>query len=197
MMDRLRRQIYKGSRTEQLLRYLALGSGILVVSAIAPAAGAQLMKAGVKSYFRNKRFERKRFLRDLKNLQKRTLINFRELPSGEIEIVLQNHRNKEVVLRYQLENLHLKRPDKWDSKWRLVIFDIPHRRKKARDALRTKMRDLGFYPIQRSVFIIPWPCEEEIDFISSVFEVRQYVLILYISHFEGQEKLMDHFKLSR
>lgn len=44
---------------------------------------------------------------------------------------------------------------KWDRKWRLVIFDIPEKERKARDALREKLKELGFGRWQKSVYISP------------------------------------------
>ena len=194
-MDKRVRKVRNNSRADQILRYLALSSGILLISTVAPMVGSQLIQAGINSYFHKKKFARKRFLEDARNLQRRELVSFRELANGEIEITLRQNRKNEIVLHYQLENLRIRRPSRWDGEWRLVMFDIPHGQKKARDALREKLRGLGFYAIQKSVFIIPWPCEKEIDFIASIFGVRRHILILYISRFEGEEKLRHYFKI--
>ena len=175
-----------------MLRYLAQGTGVLILSSLAPAAGAKLIQLGVKSYFRKKRFERDRFLRDLNSLQKRELVDWKELTNGELRIVITKF-GKQKMLQYQLDDMRLKIPNSWDGKWRLIMFDIPHKYRAARDALRHKLRDLDFYALQKSVFITPYPCEDEIDFITAVFNVRQYVLILYVSNFEGEEKLRHHF----
>jgi len=45
---------------------------------------------------------------------------------------------------------------KWDKKWRVVIFDIEEKRKKQRDQLREKLKELGFGMIQESVWISPY-----------------------------------------
>lgn len=75
------------------------------------------------------------------------------------------------------------------------MFDIPHNHRTARDALRKKLLDLKFYPLQKSVFITPYPCEDEVDFIASIFDIRKYILILYVVYFEGEEKLKHHFNI--
>ena len=56
-----------------------------------------------------------------------------------------------------------------DGEWRIVIFDIPEKFKKAREALRMKLKELGFLELQKSVFIFPYECEDEINFIVEVF----------------------------
>ncbi|MFH1162049.1 MAG: hypothetical protein V1696_02115 [Candidatus Jorgensenbacteria bacterium] len=183
----------KNSRPHQFLKGLAIGSGVLAISLVSPLGGARLIQGLIKSYFRKKRFEKEAFLRDLKNLQSRKLVDYRELESGRVEIKI-TKLGKGTILRYSLDGIKLK-DQTWDGKWRLIMFDIPHRHKAARDAFRKKLKDLKFYPLQKSVFLTPYPCEDEIDFIASIFDVRKYILILYIDHFEGEEKLRHHFKL--
>jgi len=65
--------------------------------------------------------------------------------------------------------------EKWDGQWRMVIFDIPEDLRKARDALRSKLKELGFCELQKSVFVFPYECKDEIDFIVEFFGVREYV----------------------
>ena len=63
----------------------------------------------------------------------------------------------------------------WDGRWRLVIFDVPEKLRKGRDALREKLKDLGFYELQKSVFIFPYECKNEIDFLIEFFHLRKFV----------------------
>ncbi|MFH1193313.1 MAG: hypothetical protein V1656_03320 [Candidatus Jorgensenbacteria bacterium] len=183
----------KNSRPHQFLKGLAVGSGVLAISIISPVGGARLIQGLIGGYFRKKRFEKEIFLRDLKNLQSRKLVDYRELEHGNVEIKI-TKLGKETVLKYNLDGIKLK-TQTWDGGWRLITFDIPNHHKAARDAFRKKLKDLKFYPLQKSVFLTPYPCEDEIDFVASIFDVRKYILILYIDHFEGEEKLRHHFKL--
>ena len=190
----MRYRIRKNSKNSQLLKYLAIGSGMVILSMVNPLGGAQIIRSLIKGYFRKKRFEKERFLRDINRLQIRGLIDYRELENGKVKIVI-TKSGKNLVLLNDLDNISLKPQRRWDQKWRLILFDIPHLQRQARDAFREKLKDLKFYPLQKSVFITPFPCEEEIDFIASIFNIRRYILILYISHFEGEEKLRYHFKV--
>lgn len=187
--------VRRGSNSYKILKYAAAGAGILVISLVAPQAGAKMIQGLIKGYFRRKSFEKQRFLRDLKNLQTRKLINFRELGGSKVEITL-TKAGKQKTLAYELDSLTLKKPERWDGKWRLIFFDIPQASKAARDALREKLRDLNFYQLQKSVHITPYPCEEEVDFIASVFDVRRHIILIPVPDgFEGSEKLRHHFKL--
>jgi len=51
------------------------------------------------------------------------------------------------------EPLEIKRPEKWDGKWRIVIFDVPNKRKSERDIFRHKITKIGLQPIQESVYV--------------------------------------------
>ena len=183
----------KISNPQKILRILGL-VGVVTVSLTSPFAGTQLVKELVKYYIKKQKFERQRFLQDLERLQDRKLINYQELSDERVEMTITKN-GKEKLLIYKLDELQLKKPARWDSLWRLVIFDIPHYRKKARDAFRLKLKDMRFYPLQKSVFITPYPCEDELDFLGTLFKVRDYILILYVSRFEGEEKLRHHFNI--
>src|SRR3989338_3331501 len=188
----MKRELKRNSKIHRLLKNIFLGGGILLISLASPTAGHKIASILLASYFRNRRFEKDRFLRDLKNLQKRELLSFREFENGHVEIKL-SARGKEKALFYNIDDLKLDTKKPWDKKWRLVIFDIPHSFKKARDAFREKLKDLHFYQLQRSVFLSPYQCSEEIEFLGAIFKVRHCVLLLEVSRFEGEEKLRHHF----
>ena len=187
-------RLYKNSKTYQIIKYLLIGGGILLLSAASPQSGAKLIKNLVKLYIRKRRFEKDRFLRDLRRLQQRELINYEELPNGDIKIILTKSGKKKAIM-YDPEAIKLKM-DHWDGKWEMVLFDIPEWNKRARDVLARKFKELKFYRIQKSVFITPYPCEDVVDFLCTVFEInRNHVLIFEVSEFEGQEKLRKYFNI--
>ncbi len=187
-------RLRRGSNPHKIMKHLALGGGVLLISLVAPAGGALLVRDLLKGYLRRKSFERKRFLNYLKNLQARDMVDYRESQDGEVKITL-TKQGERKVLAYQLDEMKLKKPQRWDKRWRLIMFDIPSGNKQARDAFRRKLRNLEFYPLQKSVYLTPYPCENEIDFLASIFNVRRHILVLYVDHFEGEEKLKHHFSL--
>jgi phenylacetic acid degradation operon negative regulatory protein len=81
---------------------------------------------------------------------------------------------------------------KWDHKWRIIIFDIPHSKKAARDALRRKLIGLDCYPLQKSVWIHPFPCVSEISYVANVFDVNSFVDIFTVDDFDNAGAL-NHF----
>ena len=130
--------------------------------------------------------------RSLYYLKKRKLIDFQE-HGGKVSIVLAE-RSKKRKLYYDVDCMKISRPSSWDGRWRLLMFDVPESRKSIRDALRSKLMDLGFFQFQKSVWIYPFPCENEIDFISEVFSAAPYITLLTVK-MENDKPLRRHFKL--
>jgi len=97
---------------------------------------------------------------------------------------------------FDIELMKIHKPKKWDGKWRLVMFDIPMRFTKGREALRYHLKNLNFFQFQKSAWIYPYPCEDEIIFIADFFKVGKYVEILIVENILREERLRKHFQLS-
>ena len=69
------------------------------------------------------------------------------------------------------------------------------RKKAAREALRKKLKDLKFVELQKSTFINPYECEDEIDFVVEFFQIRPYVRYLRVEYFTNEEQLRIKFGL--
>ena len=155
-----------------------------------------------KNYFRIlnevarewKDIERKRLFGVVREFYKERIIDYKENKNGTVEIVL-TKEGKKRALKYQIDEIKIKKPNKWDGKWRMVIFDIPEKKKKVREVLRNKLKDLGFKELQKSVFVCPYECEDEIDFIVEVFEIRPWVRFLKVDSFTNEEQFRIKFGL--
>ena len=97
------------------------------------------------------------------------------------------------VLKY----LHLEKiTKKWDKHWRIIIFDIPENRKKLRDRVRTKLKDLGFKSLQESVYITPYPVLKDLDIFLEERRLRNYFRYVTVAEIDGEEVLKEEFNLS-
>ena len=141
-----------------------------------------------------KEIKRRRLNEIIKEFYNDRLVSFKESKEGLAEIVLTKD-GETKALRFKLDEIEIKKPAKWDEEWRVVIFDIPERFKKAREALRNKLKDLGFVKLQESVFIFPYECEDEINFIMEVFLIRPFVKFVRVKSFTNEEKLRVNFGL--
>ncbi len=54
---------------------------------------------------------------------------------------------------------------------------------------------LNFQQLQKSAYVHPYPCEDEIEFIRSVYEVRQYVTVMLAEKIENDGHLRAYFEL--
>lgn len=111
------------------------------------------------------------------------------------EFIEITEKGKKRLFQYDYEELKINIPKKWDKLWRVVIFDIPEKRKKARDAINIKLQELGFRSIQKSTFIFPYKCKNEIDFVAEHLFIRKYVNYLLVKEIENEKELKKIFDL--
>jgi phenylacetic acid degradation operon negative regulatory protein len=86
-------------------------------------------------------------------------------------------------MRYDIDNLVIKRLLRWDGVWRVVIFDIPEKHRDARVALSKKLKEMGFCQLQKSVFVFPFSCEKEIDFIKMFYQIEKFIILFNTKSF--------------
>lgn len=122
------------------------------------------------------------------------MIDYKENDDGAVALILSDN-GKKKVLQYNLDKMEIKKPVKWDKVWRLVIFDIPESLKSGRNALAARLKNLGFYSLQKSVFIYPYECKNEVDFIVEIFNLRPYVRFLIVKETDIDLDLKNHFNL--
>lgn len=123
------------------------------------------------------------------------LIDMKESSNGTITAVL-TEKGNERSLAFKLDLLQIKKPAKWDRRWHGVMFDIPEKYKLARHALRKKLRDLNFHHWQKSVYIHPYPCRDQIDFVVEFFKLRPYVRYAVLFNITNEAELLLHFNLT-
>lgn len=147
-----------------------------------------------KKYFK-KNIEDYKIARALSRLKRNRLVILKELENDKFTIEL-TERGKRKVSEIQLAELAIKKPDLWDKKWRVVIFDIPDKTlRRARDVLRDKLKNLGFYQLQKSVWVFPYPCEKEIQFLCELFDIIPFVNLIVADSIYNDVWLKKYFKL--
>lgn len=174
--------------------------------AVVAALGVLTIAVTVSPYFLNeisKVFfndrsldERRARARKLRELERRRLISFKELGGGKVKIEL-TKGGQRLVRMYDLDKMQILKPKKWDGFWRIVTYDIPNSKRKASDAFRQKLRSLGFFQLQKSVWVSPFDCLAEIEFLGVVFEIE---VGRHIHHFKTREvplesEMREFFKL--
>lgn len=80
-------------------------------------------------------------------------------------------KDRALWIKIKMEN------EPWDGKWRLIIWDIPEKRRIARDLLRYKLKVLGFNRLQKSVWATKKNCTKELrEFIKKV-RIEDWVMV--------------------
>lgn len=137
---------------------------------------------------------KKRFYNTFYRLKKEGLIQF-ENKNGQIYISLTKEGRKKAG-KYQIDDLAIKTPSKWDGKWRILIFDIKDKQKLKREALRGKIKQLGLFQLQKSVWIYPYDFGKEIELLRSFFNLTQDEMQFIVAcEMENSEKIKKYFKI--
>jgi DNA-binding transcriptional regulator PaaX len=90
---------------------------------------------------------------------------------------------------------NVKKPKRWDGRWRVVLFDIPERRRRVRNRLRVFMQEYGFVRLQDSVWIYPYDCEDLIALAKADFRIGADALYMIAEQLERDKHLREHFGL--
>lgn len=91
------------------------------------------------------------------------------------------------------DRLTVPEPPRWDKKWRLVLFDVPERKRAGRLVLTAKLRSLGFRQLQQSVWVQPFPCRELIETITLHYDLSRYVSYLETDRIDNQTHRITQF----
>jgi len=85
---------------------------------------------------------------------------------------------------------------KWDGRWRMVIFDVPEKRRRVRNRLCAVMREIGFVRMQDSVWVYPYDCEDFIALLKVELKIGKDVLYAIADTIEHDKNLRHLFNLS-
>lgn len=166
--------------TKILLASLAMGA-VIGVTLLFPGVGYIYKEFGREKW--NKAKSRGMLRGTIRRLEKQKLVSWGE-KEGKTVLTL-TEKGKKKILRYEFEDLHVKKQNKWDGCFRVVVFDIPENKRDARDTLRRKLLQMGFYKWQRSVFVHPYECKDEVDFLRHHLEVSSYVQYILAKNIPG------------
>lgn len=138
--------------------------------------------------------DKRKLYATIRNLYKSKLVDKKENPDGSYTLFLTD-KGKIKALTYHFQDIKINGGN-WDGKWRMVVFDIPDGLRKKRDALREKLNAIGFYKLQESVFVFPYKCEDELDFLIEFFNLRKFVRCAIIESIDNNLHLKSIFNLN-
>jgi len=186
------RRIKKGGFTEKFLSYLSETLKNLVELSLTIIFDPRRLTKGFSLYSypslsksqREKLIQKRIYSLRERGYIKETEKGWELTSKGRIELI-------KIILWKKLEN------EKWDGKWRLIIFDIPEMSRKDRDFLRRELKWIGFVELQKSVWIFHYDMEKEIMALLKLWklEFRGDIRFLVVEKITGEEELKKYFNL--
>lgn len=180
---------------------------ILVIAGVGAFIAASLVAPGLPRLLKGRRidweslltpdewekFDERRLRENLKNMSKRRLVKI--LKQGDQHIVQITEKGKRRLLKYNLKDMKIPTPEKWDRMWRIVTYDVPEGKNAAREAIRSTLKRLNFLQLQKSVYLYPHPCQDVIDYLRELYSVGENVTLLTVGQLEGEEAYREYFDL--
>ena len=184
-------------KTKEVL--ILLGTGAFLAASIIfpglPMAAKPFINAA-KEADRNKRqkewekFNLWRLRQVIKRMQNSKLVEVKE--EKGVPIIKITHKGKQKLLRYKVDEMVLDESS-WDGKWRLIIYDVASTKRANSEMFRTILNKLRFLKLQRSVYLTPFKCEDEIEYLRLLFEIGNEVQILKVGSLENEAAYRRYF----
>jgi len=171
-------------------------AGIIMLSAIAPNMLYAFDKLFSKKY-PNRKFTRKEKLRKITRtfyyLKDHGYIRMR--PDGQDFKIFLTRLGRRKLKKLNFDTLIIKEPKRWDGRWWQVAADIPTEDYKwAADLFREKLKELKFYPLQRTLWLHPYDPRKEIEFIIQHYGIANFVTVMEINRLDrDDEKIMTKY----
>lgn len=177
-----KRKPFIGENEKEVLKYIGLG---LFVAASLVLPNLPIALQPILKMRGNKGLQKL-----LKNLEKKRYIN---LGGEKIKLTSRGRKFLETIY---LSEITIPKPKKWDGNWHLVAYDIPEIYKESRNYLRGLLERNDFYQLQKSLWVHPYECKEEIAIICKNLNILPYVVVMITERLPNEENMVAHFNLS-
>lgn len=173
-------------------------AGTIALSAVAP----NIFTALDKIFFKKTSARRSTRSQKEQKLQ-RTFYYLKEhgyiiiKPKGRDFKVWLSKLGKRKLKKVALDALSIPKPKSWNGKWWLVAADIPTEDYKwAADLFRQKLKDIKFYPLQRTLWFYPYDPRKEIEFLMNYFGIGRFVTVMEVERmdFSDEKKMIEFYK---
>ena len=188
-----------GNVAQAVLAVTAL-AGAVVLSAVAPNIFQLLDKVPwrKKTYSKwnsRRKDQQEKIAKSFYYLKKRGYVELKNSEKGFTVTITEKGREKIKLM--QFKSMAIPAKGKWNNHWWLVLADVPSDPFRTyADAFRKKIKTLGFYPLQRTVWVYPFDPRDEVDFISAYYKIDRFVTIMEVVSLDPQDlkKLKGFFK---
>lgn len=174
----------RGEIQKIILRTIGI-TGVLAVAVIAPQVLGAMNKLGLLKNLRQGEIIKS----SASKLVKRGLLVYKD---GYYQLT---EEGEKTLRLWEIADYKFNKPKHWDKKWRVVIFDIPEKKKKVRDQVRNLFVTAGFERLQDSVWVYPYDCENIIGLLKTDLGIGKDLLYMIVDEIENDKHLKEVFKL--
>jgi hypothetical protein len=109
-------------------------------------------------------------------LKTRNYIKVKNLEGKKAIILTKEGLGRTLKASFKIE----KKKKRKDGRWIMLIFDMPEKRRKSRDLLRSILFNLGYKMFQQSVWITPYDVSDKTESLLQFYSLDKYVKIFLI-----------------
>ncbi len=180
--QQIKRKVRRNEMRRMILASVAT-VGLLGVAVLAPNVFGAMAKLGILP---SRRFG------EIVNTSRRRLVQ-----SGHLEykngFLRLTAKGESELRQLEISNFVIKKPRRWDLKWRLLIFDIPEYRRPLREKVRRTLTAIGFVRLQDSVWVYPYDCEDLVTLLKADFKIGKDLLYIVADAVENDRRLRSVF----
>jgi len=177
--------------------------GVLGVATVALIAPNVLSAAGKLFAFKKSRHgsfkeKQEKIAKAFYYLKKSGAIRLKAEKTG-IKVWL-TQLGKKKFKKQKINACFVKKQAGWNGKWWLVAADIPTiEYRKAADMFRRKIKHMGFYSLQRTLWIYPFDPIQEVQFVADYYGISRFLTIMEINRMDIQDEdlLKKFFKKNK
>lgn len=120
--------------------------------------------------------DREQFAKALYRLKRGGYIKVKNLEGKKAVMITRDGLEKAFKASFKIETKKKRK----DSKWEMLIFDIPTNQRRSRNLLRSILQNLGYKMFQQSVWVTPYDVSDKTEKLLQYYALEKYVKLFLI-----------------
>jgi hypothetical protein len=184
-------QIERLRKVGEVALAVSMVAGVAALSVVAPNIFVALDKIfGKKQYgSRKSTLERRQeqLTKSFYYLRRQGYINLEK--RGELLFVAPTKKGLKRLDRLRFDTLAVKKPRKWAGTWWLVIADVPSKQfRVAADMFQKKLKQMDFYPLQRTVWVHPFDPRRELEDVAAYYSLNPFITMMEVCRLDESDE---------
>lgn len=156
---------------------------------LAPNSLQLLKRLVIKKYHKkyNKAQLEQKFIQTVYYLKKTGVIDIGSNQNGFwIKLTQLGQKKHDKTFK---DSFYVSKPKVWDETFWLVAADIPSKTHRlAGEALRRKLINANFYPLQRTLWLYPYNPTPALQALLQTLDTQKFVTLMHISELDAEDK---------